>query len=322
MIKDGKMSSNRSLPLQKVDIAEEFKSLLSRKKYNVDKSKFMSKNYTSPVTGQTYNTYEDYLGGAPDVDGATNEETDISIVHTDVFNDNGNFFYDVGVNLTDIKIEESQVDESGSNAVKEKEVVTPKVTIGHNINSKGLKGFKKLKKLRVSNSNSSKIKLEESKKWLEDRGLPLNLATQVFEASQRMTDGMVHGYFEDGLVHLWRGAESGTEYHEAFHAVFAMYTSEKKRQQLLEKAKATFNTQDDLQAEEELAENTKIMVLRQKNDVHAENKYNSGITSLNERLDSYEDLLNAQNTYLQSLASYTLAKYKLYIRQIDLKTNN
>ncbi|APG64488.1 hypothetical protein LPB136_03520 [Tenacibaculum todarodis] len=96
----------------------------------------------------------------------------------------------------------------------------------------------------------------------------------------------------------------------------------------LENTKLVTQNEDDLllldvnQFEEELAENTKIMVLRQKNDVHAENKYNSGITSLNERLDSYEDLLNAQNTYLQSLASYTLAKYKLYIRQIDLKSNN
>jgi len=74
--------------------------------------------------------------------------------------------------------------------------------------------------------------------------------------------------------------------------------------------------------EQELTQNTQIMNLRQKNDVHAENKYNSGITSLNERLDNYEDLLNAQNNYLQSLASYTLAKYKLFIRQIDLKSNN
>ena len=76
------------------------------------------------------------------------------------------------------------------------------------------------------------------------------------------------------------------------------------------------------QLEKEVAEYTNIMVLRQKNDVHAENQYNSGITSLNERLDSYEDLLNAQNTYLQTLASYTLAKYKVYIRQIELKSNN
>ena len=96
----------------------------------------------------------------------------------------------------------------------------------------------------------------------------------------------------------------------------------------LENTKLVKQKEDDLllldvnQFEEELAEYTKIMVLRQKNDVHAENKYNSGITSLNERLDSYEDLLNAQNTYLQSLASYTLAKYKMYIRQLDLKSNN
>lgn len=73
--------------------------------------------------------------------------------------------------------------------------------------------------------------------------------------------------------------------------------------------------------QEELTQNNKIMSLRQENDVHAENKYNSGIISLNERLDSYEDLLNAQNNYLQSLASYTLAKYKLFIRQIDLTSN-
>ena len=96
----------------------------------------------------------------------------------------------------------------------------------------------------------------------------------------------------------------------------------------LKNTKLVTQKEDDLllldvnQFEEELAENRKIMVLIQKNDVHAENKYNSGITSLNERLDSYEDLLSAQNTYLQTLASYTLAKYKVYIRQIELKSNN
>ena len=96
----------------------------------------------------------------------------------------------------------------------------------------------------------------------------------------------------------------------------------------LENTKLVKQKEDDLllldvnQLEKEVAEYTNIMVLRQKNDVHAENQYNSGITSLNERLDSYEDLLNAQNTYLQTLASYTLAKYKVYIRQIELKSNN
>ena len=96
----------------------------------------------------------------------------------------------------------------------------------------------------------------------------------------------------------------------------------------LENTKLVKQKEDDLllldvnQLEKELAEYTNIMALRQKNDIHVENQYNSGITSLNERLDSYEDLLNAQNTYLQTLASYTLAKYKVYIRQIELKSNN
>lgn len=96
----------------------------------------------------------------------------------------------------------------------------------------------------------------------------------------------------------------------------------------LENTKLVKQKEDDLllldvnQLEKELAEYTNIMALRQKNDIHAENQYNSGITSLNERLDSYEDLLSAQNTYLQTLASYTLAKYKVYIRQIELKSNN
>lgn len=96
----------------------------------------------------------------------------------------------------------------------------------------------------------------------------------------------------------------------------------------LENTKLVKQKEDELllldvnQYEEELTENTKILRLRQQNDAHAENKYNSGITSLNERLNSYEDLLNAQNAYLQSLASYTLVRYKLFIRQIDLKSNN
>ena len=70
---------------------------------------------------------------------------------------------------------------------------------------------------------------------------------------------------------------------------------------------------------QELADNKEIMGLRQKNDAHAENKYQNGLINLNNRLDAFEDVLSAQNNYLQSLASYTLAQYKVYIRQIDFK---
>ncbi|MEP2276352.1 MAG: TolC family protein [Reichenbachiella sp.] len=69
-----------------------------------------------------------------------------------------------------------------------------------------------------------------------------------------------------------------------------------------------------------LADHQQMLDLQQQNDAHAENKYKSGIISLDERLDKYEDLLKMQNNYLQSLASLTLSHYKIYIRQIDFTT--
>lgn len=72
----------------------------------------------------------------------------------------------------------------------------------------------------------------------------------------------------------------------------------------------------------ELSNTMEILELIKINDMHADNQYQSGITTLNNRLDTYEDLLRAQDNYLQSLAAFTLAEYKIYIRQIDFTTNN
>ena len=63
------------------------------------------------------------------------------------------------------------------------------------------------------------------------------------------------------------------------------------------------------------------MDLQQQNDKHMENKYQGGIISLDERLDKYDDLLKLQNNYLQSLAAFTLAQYKIYIRKMDFNSN-
>ncbi|QDO95240.1 TolC family protein [Formosa sediminum] len=79
---------------------------------------------------------------------------------------------------------------------------------------------------------------------------------------------------------------------------------------------------DIKQYAEELTDNQNILELMQKNDVHAENQYQSGIISLDNRLDTYEDLLKAQDNYLQSLAAFTLSEYKIYIRQIDFTSKN
>lgn len=73
------------------------------------------------------------------------------------------------------------------------------------------------------------------------------------------------------------------------------------------------------QTKTNLERNTQILSLQEKNDIHTQDKYESGIISLDERLDRYSDLLSAQYNYLQSLADFSLAKYKIYIRKIDFQ---
>ncbi|MEM6800765.1 MAG: TolC family protein [Bacteroidota bacterium] len=75
------------------------------------------------------------------------------------------------------------------------------------------------------------------------------------------------------------------------------------------------------QASEQLRDSKEILALQAKNDIHAENTYESGLISLSNRLDQYDDLLASQDNYLQSLASLSLAQYKIYLRQIDFTLN-
>ena len=70
----------------------------------------------------------------------------------------------------------------------------------------------------------------------------------------------------------------------------------------------------------QLSDNEQILLLQKKNDQHSENLYQSGLISLDSRLNNYKELLNAQNNYLSSLASLTLSKYKKHIRQIDFNS--
>lgn len=65
----------------------------------------------------------------------------------------------------------------------------------------------------------------------------------------------------------------------------------------------------------QLNESRKILELQKNNDVHAANRYQGGITSLDQRLQQYENLLQAQDAYLQCLADFSLAQYQIFIRQ-------
>ncbi|MEM9929165.1 MAG: TolC family protein [Bacteroidota bacterium] len=71
------------------------------------------------------------------------------------------------------------------------------------------------------------------------------------------------------------------------------------------------------EANGQLEINEHVLSLQEGNDAHANNQYEAGLLSLDQRLDKYGELLNAQDNYLQSLASQTLAKYKIFIRQIN-----
>ncbi len=60
-----------------------------------------------------------------------------------------------------------------------------------------------------------------------------------------------------------------------------------------------------------------ILNLQKKNDTHANNKYEKNLISLDQRLNQYDDLLMAQDNYLQSIGALAIAKYQLYIRKIN-----
>lgn len=94
----------------------------------------------------------------------------------------------------------------------------------------------------------------------------------------------------------------------------------------LKSSKLEIEKEDELlqlqlaQGYSQLDDDQQILALQKENDKHTENQYESGLISLDQRLDNYKDLLNAQNNYLNSLATLTLSKYKTFIRQIDFNS--
>jgi len=100
-------------------------------------------------------------------------------------------------------------------------------------------------------------------------------------------------------------------------------TELKIQQMQLENTKIVKDKEDEIlkvqydQSTADLEKTTEILQLQEQNDIHTQNKYESGIISLDERLDRYSDLLSAQYDYLRSLSDFSLAKYKIYLRTID-----
>ncbi len=80
--------------------------------------------------------------------------------------------------------------------------------------------------------------IKQAEAWVKERFGENSVS--IFESAQAIGDENVHGYVENGLMHLWSAAEVGTEYHEAYHLVFRTMLSESQRQSLYAEATATY----------------------------------------------------------------------------------
>ncbi|GAB3800631.1 hypothetical protein GCM10028819_26310 [Spirosoma humi] len=69
----------------------------------------------------------------------------------------------------------------------------------------------------------------------------------------------------------------------------------------------------------QLQKTRQILTLQEQNDRHVQHRYDGGIISLDERLDKLNDLFKTQNDYIQSLSNYSVAQYKIFIRQLDFQ---
>lgn len=70
---------------------------------------------------------------------------------------------------------------------------------------------------------------------------------------------------------------------------------------------------------ESLEKSRQIFQLQQTNDMYVAETHDSGLISLDERMEKYNELLDAQADYIRSLADFSLVQYQLYIRQMDFQ---
>ncbi len=108
-----------------------------------------------------------------------------------------------------------------------------------------IKGFEKFTKKDVAfrltpttTKSTGTINEQRAKKWLEDR-FP-GMSVEFYNAVKEVGNDTVHGYVENSSMYLWRAAEIGTEYHEAYHIVFRTMLSEAQRTELYSEAAAKF----------------------------------------------------------------------------------
>jgi len=123
----------------------------------------------------------------------------------------------------------------------------------------------------IAPTKATVINEQEAIAWLRSNlsMVPVELQNDAIEIFKDGTQSI--GRFTEGMIILSRLASTGTEYHEAFHAVSQLYLTEKERTGLYNKVKVAEGKQlTDRQAEELLADEFAYYV---KSDGKADYKY-------------------------------------------------
>lgn len=215
------------------DVYKALRETIANLKLQVKKSNLgIDNTYISPQTEKSYPTYRDYI---------ENE-----VVRVDFKVIDGSIFFDIGVVIELGGQAKEEVIESLS---FEEETPTPTDSTTQEENS-GKEPSSKFGDglLRLDGETETPVDLEKAKAWLIDR-FGEDVGIVVFNNLQKVGDSIVHGYMENGAIHLYKNAEVGTEYHEAFHLFFRGLLTDEQRQSLYEDAVAIYGepTKDDIE---------------------------------------------------------------------------
>lgn len=111
---------------------------------------------------------------------------------------------------------------------------------------------------------TEKINLDEELSWI-DKVLPqmsregrIQLKKGLIKMQESGKDAW--GMFDNRVITLSDMAATGTTYHEAFHAVFNMYLSDKVQEDLFRQARRRYGNIDDIALEEAMAEEFRLYI--------------------------------------------------------------
>jgi len=215
------------------DVYNALTDAIANLKLQVNRSNLEINNtYVSPQTEKSYPNYRAYI--------------EAEVVKVDFKVIDGSIFFDVGV-IIEL---DGQAKEQVIESMSFDEETTPKTdsTAQQENNGKEASGKFGDALLRLDGETESPVNLEKAKAWLVER-FGQDVGIVIFDNLQKVGDSIVHGYMENGAIHLYKNAEVGTEYHEAFHLFFRGLLTDEQRQSLYEDAVAIYGepTKDDIE---------------------------------------------------------------------------